>query len=411
MSLSEHAESRLGITSLTEAAQRSRLPFFIWLIIVSTGFACLSSVEIGGIHLTGIAWVVPLIAAILLLSARLRSIRFPVWIWVPWALLLGISFVYSKYSGLQRTVQVIAPVIVGITMSTYKLDEEGLESFLRACKQLSIALIVIAGFKSGLFVTGVLPERTGLAAEVMTGMLLCSVFAASYSLGTSRDIIWWLALATIPFIAVTRTAIAATFLTLPLTLGPMKLKRRIIYMLIVCIIGTAIFYTPRVQKKFFYQGQGEMSDVLDMNFADTGRFFMWEQMRKGVMSEPWFGHGVGAGEDFTWKITMGSVGYPHNDWLLTEYDYGKVGVIIYAATLLAMCLHAFRLSLVTSGITRILFAAGSAGFIVFAMMMYTDNIMVYASFFGNLHFSILGLAYGSMPKAGLSRRVKYIIRW
>jgi hypothetical protein len=30
------------------------------------------------------------------------------------------------------------------------------------------------------------------------------------------------------------------------------------------------------------------------------------------------------------------------------------------------------------------------------LMMITDNIMVYASFFGNLHFTFLGLAYGSL---------------
>jgi len=35
-------------------------------------------------------------------------------------------------------------------------------------------------------------------------------------------------------------------------------------------------------------------------------------------------------------------------------------------------------------------------------MMLTDNIMVYASFFGNLHFTFLGLAHGALRAERLS---------
>jgi len=36
-------------------------------------------------------------------------------------------------------------------------------------------------------------------------------------------------------------------------------------------------------------------------------------------------------------------------------------------------------------------------------MMFTDNIMVYASFFGNMHFMILGLAYGALREESETR--------
>ena len=47
-------------------------------------------------------------------------------------------------------------------------------------------------------------------------------------------------------------------------------------------------------------------------------------------------------------------------------------------------------------------------------MMYTDNITVYVSFYGNLQFTILGLAYGTECKEQRkeeSDKQKVRLRW
>jgi O-antigen ligase len=250
--------------------------------------------------------------------------------------------------------------------------------------------------KSGVIIIGALPLATGLAAEVMTGMLLCTIFAAGYALGIKRYLRWWGVMTVIPVIALTRAAIVATGLTLPFTFGPMRMVKRVIILVVICFLGVMLLYTPRVQNKMFLQGQGQMSDILDGNFADSGRFAMWEHFKLGIGDEPWFGHGVGAGEILARVITFNLSGYPHNDWLLTLYDYGFFGTIIYALSLIVASLHAFRNAAFASKSGRMLFLAGAASFIPFAMLMYTDNIMVYVSFFGNLQFTILGIAYASL---------------
>jgi hypothetical protein len=72
-----------------------------------------------------------------------------------------------------------------------------------------------------------------------------------------------------------------------------------------------------------------------------------------------------------------------------------VGSLVYFFSLLFACAHALRSAKTAKGEARILFYAGTFSFIPFSLIMLTDNIMVYASFYGNLQFTILGLAYGS----------------
>jgi O-antigen ligase len=200
----------------------------------------------------------------------------------------------------------------------------------------------------------------------------------------------------IPIVALTRTAIVATALTLPLTFAPLRPARRVALVALLALAGWGLFYTPRIQGKMFRSGSGEMTDLLDNDFSDSGRFFMWKMMRQGISEAPWLGHGAGSGEVFVRNITAGKSGYPHNDWLLTLFDYGIVGTAAFVTSMLAASAHAVISARRAEGATRLLLLAGASAFIPFAILMYTDNILVYVSFFGNLHFAILGLGYGAL---------------
>jgi len=49
---------------------------------------------------------------------------------------------------------------------------------------------------------------------------------------------------------------------------------------------------------------------------------MWENMYAHLEDNMFSGYGTGSGESFVYKYT-GRLAYPHNDWLLTLYDYGN----------------------------------------------------------------------------------------
>jgi hypothetical protein len=295
--------------------------------------------------------------------------------------------------------QLLSPLVVGMAVSTWRPNVGDLRAFLATCRRLSYMLLLIVLLKTGVLLTGVLPSVTGLAAEAIAVTLLCSLYATSYILTRSKnDLILWVLLASIPFIAVTRTAIAAALLTFPLSLAaPLSLSRRIVALALVALVGLAIFNTERVQKKMFYSGQGTLEDVNSSNrdFATSGRKFMWEKMEAAAMDEKWTGHGTGMGETFVYRITR-KLAYPHNDWLLIFFDYGYLGLALYILCLMRTILHGFFKARQESVLeTRVLFFTGISAFVPFTIMMFTDNVMVYVSYFGNLQFIILGLAYGA----------------
>ncbi len=391
--------------------EENRTSMIVWLVLVFTWIACVGGPGFFGYQLSGISWFVPLLAAVFLLIPRVGLVRFPVFIWIPWALFVLGQWYFSEYPSLQRTVQMLSPLVFGAVISTYEVNEYQLKKFLGMVKNLSVAFIILVLLKIGIPLTANLSRAAALAPEVMTVLLLCTVFGTEYLMGSKKALFWWGVLATVPVVALTRTAIVVTGLTIPLNFAPMKIKKRILWLVVISILGVIIFHMPRVQSKMFKEGEGEMSDVLNKNFSDSGRFHMWDVMRAGVSQKPWFGHGTGAGEALVRKITLGISGYPHNDWLLTEYDFGKVGVVFYALALFLSAVHALRRARDAEETTRTLFLAGASSLIFYAMMMYTDNIMVYVSFFGNLQFTILGLAYAASHREQTQRRPQRRIRW
>jgi O-antigen ligase len=378
------------------------LPVIVWVIIIATVAALIGGQGLLGFRMSGLAWFVPLLFSVLVILRDPGNMRFPLKLWLPWILLLVLYLVTSEYRSLQRTVQLICPIIVGMAVSTCNIKASQLKGFIFRSRYLAGVIIVIALWHTGVLLSGRIPMVTGLAPQVGTALLLCNLFAAMYVSGNRKDLFWWCLMVAVPIFAVTRTAIAVAGLTLPLTFAPLRKNKRILFLIIGILVAMVLFFTPRIQHKMFYSGRGKITDLKTNDFRDTGRKFMWKQITLRIKQKPWLGHGTGSGENFTKKIT-GGLAYPHNDWLLTLHDQGVLGATVYALCLIMAVWHALRMSMTTIGETRLLFLAGAASFVSLALMMITDNIMVYASYFGNLHFTILGLAYSSAVK---QKRVK-----
>lgn len=380
------------------------LPFLVWLLLAFTVLGFYASGSFFGFNISGIAWVTPLAAALLVLGKKPQKISFPVWIWLPWVVLLLTYLVIVDYRVIdprvipvQRTVQLLSPLLIGMAVSTLRPAPIMLTSFVWWLRILCMVLFAVTLFKLSHFFVSGFGDYSGMAAQMITVILLCTLLAHSYLLHKKKcDLILWALLLVLPVINVTRTATAAVLLTFPLAFWPMRLSRRIGMLALIAIVGTAVFYMPRVQQKMFYSGQGEISDVLSDDFATSGRSFMWEQMSACAKEEYWTGHGTGAGETLVFQLT-GITAYPHNDWLLTYYDYGVFGIVIFTGCLLLSIWHPLRQARACrQPETRLLLLTGASSFIPFMLLMLTDNIMIYASFFGNLHYTILGLAYGAL---------------
>ena len=393
------------VLSWKEALRHSKLPIIVWLVFITTFFACtFGGGGFLGYSVAGYAWIICLAFAVMVIPANIDRISFPLSIWLPWLLFVIISGYMSDYTNLQRSTLLLCPIVVGMASSTARVDAKQLLNFGLVVKLFSLAVLILAFFLTGLLLTGQLPSSTALAPQAITATILAAFFASGYSFGRVRDLFWWSAIALLPVVALTRMAIFATGLSLPATFAPMKLQTRMILMVIVALLGLALFYSPRVQEKMFMKGEGSLSDIGDPNnLATSGRRYMAGILLTEIAEKPIWGHGANASEDLILKLTEGRLTHPHDDWLRFLYDYGVVGTTVFLFTLIFQVRHLLKKARHSEGEIRTLFFAAASTFLPFVLMMFTDNIVLYAAFYGNLQFMIMGLAYSAEKRSRLER--------
>jgi len=390
----------------------AELSFVVWVVVISTLISAIGG-QLFNYRIAGLGWLFPLLLSVLIILRNPGRIQFPIRIWLPWIFLVLIYLIFAEApNALQRSVMMLTPLIVGMAVSRSRIGEKGLESFRKLYRFMAIGLFIVILFKTGIVFTGVLPARTGLAAEAMTGTLLCSLFVSNYVFGKKRELGWWAAFAAIPYIALTRTAIVAAGLSLPMTFAPMKIFKRVVFLSLVVMLAIPMFYTERMQNKMFFSGSGTIAEVHPDNpdFATYGRKALWEVMETAIDEKPYFGHGANASEPFV-SVRTGGLTHPHNDWLRLEYDYGYFGMGVFALSLIIQLLHILKRAKNSTGETKLLFYTGASTILSFALFMFSDNIILYAAFFGNLQFTILGLAYASLEKEKSVQHPAIRIRW
>ena len=361
-----------------------------------------------GVQLSYLGWMVPLLGCGVVAMRHLRRVIFPLRLWMPWILWVVAYLPFADAdNALQRSVMLLTPLVVGAGFSTLQIEEPLIEKFRLWLNRFFWIFIAVAGVTTGLLVAGQLYGVSAFSAGAITASLLAVWYAARYAGGDFRALGYWAAMAAVPVLANTRTGMVAVALTLPLTLAPLSKKKRLIAVAVLMAAGLLVFQLERIQSKMFYSGQGQLSDavsgVIDLlsgneptsyDFATTGRRSMNDALIAGLDEAYWLGHGANTTEAISLAVSM--VTHPHNDWLRLRYEYGILGMLLFSLTLLAQMVHALlRLRGMRSEAAIFLYA-GAGAFIPMVLFMFSDNVILYAAWFGNLHFAMLGLGYAAI---------------
>jgi O-antigen ligase len=378
--------------------RHSKLPIIVWTVIITTFIACAFSGSAFIFYsVGGYAWVVALIVGALTIIINFSRITFPVYIWLPWILFVAGTGYLSTFPNAQRSIMLICPVIVGMAVSTAHIDQKQLKNFSLLLKVFSVGLVFMTFILTGLLITGVLPDTTALAPQAITASLLLVFFAASYALEHPTDLFWWMGMVSVPIMAMTRMAILVSGLTLPVTLAPLKVWVRMLIIGILCFGGVILFYSPRVQSKMFVSGKGQFADLLnEKKLATSGRSAMAKVFAVKIYQQPLLGYGANGSEVLCLAISNGQLTHPHNDYIRIMYDYGFVGLGIFLLTNLWQLAHLLKRSRRSDSDAQLMFLASASSFLPFFLMMLTDNVILYAAFFGNLQFTLIGLAYAEL---------------
>ncbi len=389
------------------------VPFMVWAVLVATLVANTTPGEILGYNVSGFAWLIPFVLAILFLLKNLDRVTLPVYLWIPW---IGVVVAYfclgDAANALQRSAMILCPLVVGAAVSASRATEASLAGFVKLTMWLGVAIAVAGGVMAGLFRAAPLASFGRGATVGISCAVLAAIFATLYASGTARALPFWLLMAAVPFVLLTRMPMVATGLTLPLTLGPLSLRKRALALAAMLVGGAALFYTPRFQERMFYSGEGTLGQVSmgNHNFATNGRRLIWDVLERGIAQRPFLGHGANASEAVVQTIVPG-LEHPHNDWLRLLYEYGYLGTGVFVVCLVLQFFHLLAHGRKSRGWLRVLFLAGASTFVPFLVIMVTDNVILYAAFFGNLQFALFGLTYAveNARNAGAERQTP--ARW
>jgi hypothetical protein len=352
-----------------------------------------------GFQVTGWAWLGGLVAAVFVLARSTRKPSIPVWLWAAWfAWVLFYSFA-GLDNAYQSAAQIVCPIVVGLAASTFRPGEFELRRLGQLLRRGAVIFLgIVLVLRIPMLLLGRLPDVTGLAPEAISSLLFQSLFLSAYLLERRKlDLVLYLCFAAVPVVAVTRGPILGSFLLLVLVLTPLAIRLRLLVTLLALTAAVAVFHTQRMQRKMFWSGEGTLRDLSwhNSDFKTSGREAMWAELRRGIAGRPWFGHGGNA--DATALIRAGFPLYlPHNDWLRVLYNYGIAGCGLYVLAMGGQLVHGLRAARRASPAARVLFFASLSAFVPYVVLMTTDNILIYAQSYGNLHFLMLGLAYGSL---------------
>lgn len=386
------------------------LPTLIWIVLISIVLTLLfGDRKIGGYTIKGYAWLFPMFFAVLLIMSKgIRDITI-LKIWSPWIFVITIYQLVNPNPllSLQYSLMLLCPIVVGFAVSNISISENHITIFLEILEYIAGLFLVTICVKTGLLLTGKLQSHGSSAADVMMASLLCSIFAAQYAMGNKRALIWWVISAAIPIIALTRMAIAVALSTIPLSFAPIKFKFRAMLTIAICAFAITLFYTDRVQQRMFYSGHGSIEDLFwdNPDLKTNARKYMWKSMDQEIKEKPLLGHGSGASRMFILSITEGTLEHPHNDWRRFLYDFGLIGTVVFVMCAVYQMLHlvARRRRAKNKGY-QVILLGGSSSLICTLFFMNSDNVVLYAAFFGNLQFTIFGLVYSFLRCSGYNRK-------
>jgi hypothetical protein len=370
---------------------------FAGAILVLLIFASVANVRLFGKQVSGWSWAAAYVLSIGLMMSRKVSVpAFPLFFWLPWSavVLAGIG---HHEDALQNAGQLLCPLAVGTAASMLRPDRGSIAQLILLFRvAASVCLVAVLSIRLPMLLGGQLPEVTGLAVQSIAAVMFQSVFLAFYLvLGRACDLLLYLLCAALPIIAVTRGPFAASFLLALLCLCPMTGLRRTLLIAGAITVGLCVFYSARFQQKMFYHGKGTIQDLILRPEAvrQTARDVYRASLRDGFDERPWFGHGGNADATHLKQEGFAEGFLPHNDWYRLLYNYGRIGLGLFLVGMVAQVWHArLRLRLASPEI-RACGAAGFAAFVPLAFLMFTDNVLMYAQYFGNVQFLLLGMAY------------------
>ncbi len=395
--------STTAFRSLRDSSRPRLGQLYVWSVPLAAAAGGLKGIRILGLEYTGFLWLGYLVAGWFLLLSELAVRRdtrptLPVGRWILWLAVVWGSLAWGDrgWRNVQDALQLSLPVLVGAIASIYIRSAADLWPLFRSCwiATAGIAALFVAE-KLGLV------AATGLVSDIRACALTLALYGAFF-LAAIPDrwlgpLAGWAGCILLTFITGGRMATLA-LLAAPVLHPRLKsMTIRLSTIVLFMTIGIGLFYTPTFQKRFFYEGKGTLTQVMRGEFLGFGRFEAWPLIYAEVKNRPWQGHGVGTTRSFV-PTVWEDMTLPHNDYLRIAFELGLLGLTVFLLAAITQMFALRREMRLAKGIVRYAFAASLLGWWVFLIAACTDNPLIYAVWFTNPLFAVMGAAYGVVTR-------------
>ena len=387
------------------ANQFRAMHFFTMLIIALAMIPWIfGDKQILGFNVTGWSWIIGAASAFLICIRNMGLISFPLRLWLPWIGILLSYWFFGKDNpdATQSLAQMLSPLAVGCAASIFRPDSSQMEIIVRRITRVTWIVLILVSVRISFILAALINSYGfyGLATPEMIGLLLLGSFYASfYACGSDRHLYYYLTMLAITFISLTRGPIIAMTSCLPLTLSPLAIRKRILFCAALIVCALVIFNTEQLQARMFYSGSGKLEDMRWSNpdLRTSGRSLFYDLLWPDVEENPVLGNGFNSYRSIFTAVGLEKV-LPHNDWLKLLHDMGIVGAGLYLITIVLQMWFLVRIAHRSIGARAMLAYGAATAFVPYALIMLTDNVILYVQYFGNLHFALLGIVYGALRR-------------
>jgi len=317
--------------------------------------------------------------------------------WYPWLCYISIYLFYDfSFIGLQLTLQYSLPVFIGIVASGFTYNKKILVSIskrlLILCSSIYLLFLISITFRGGFLPnTAAVPMTLSIVAALSLGIFYI----------TRRNIylIVYFSLLLVPVVELTRMGILAFLALFVFHFGERRIGHKLINLSIAIPIGLLIFFSEGFQRKTFFSGSGQISDITldyyDNDVVNTSGRGSWKSaLEEGLNKNPILGNGPRSDNE-AFKAFGFVKGEAHNDFMSIRYNYGYVGLLLLLSAFLMQIfsLYKRKYHLEKSAFLKVLWSSTMVLFIVFLLFMYSDNILKYTIYFPDIFFAMIGILY------------------
>lgn len=365
---------------------------WVHLLVIAVAIAIVA--EPLELRVTAAGWALPLAGSLVILAMNPAALKLLL-PWLPWMIYCALSVAISGVeNAAHRYVIMIAPMLVGAASSAFVLDARLFETIRWDLAVLGVALLgsaLLVFRKAGADDVLLLAPHSILAVLIFWFFLVDFLRSPNILAAVVCGAVF-----IVPVLATARTALGVVAILCVLGVSGLHLGKRIFFGALVGAGAVAALFTRAFAEKMLIDSTAGLS--LE-NLRTSGRSVAWAALVERIPDRLLLGHGANASEPVLLAISE-HFKHPHNDWLRIVFEYGLVGLLLFLAaagwTVWRLWSHIGTAATACAGTvpTSRLAAFAVSMFLGMAAFMVTDNVVLYAAFFGVIHFLAVGLVLG-----------------